>query len=138
MKKITAEYNIKVQFYDLDPMDVVWHGNYIKFLEAARCDLLQKIGYTYNDMKNGGSVYPVAKMDMKFIKSASFDSELKIVSTIESIEPSLNISYEIYDIKTNEKIFKAKTMQIRVDIKTGKTIYEAPERFVKKIEEYKI
>ena len=76
MKKITAEYNIKVQFYDLDPMYVVWHGDYIKFLEAARCDLLQKIGYTYDDMKNGGSVYPVAKMDMKFIKSASFDSEL--------------------------------------------------------------
>ena len=52
MKKIKTQLIHKVEFYDLDPMNVVWHGNYIKYLEAARCDMLSKIGYTYDDMKN--------------------------------------------------------------------------------------
>ena len=49
MKNIFAETFIDVPFYDLDPMNVVWHGNYVKYLEVARCDLLSKIGYTYDE-----------------------------------------------------------------------------------------
>ena len=37
-----TEMKLTVQFYDLDPMNVVWHGNYLKYLESARCDLLKK------------------------------------------------------------------------------------------------
>ena len=40
---IAADVTIRVQFYDLDPMQVVWHGNYARFLEQARCALLERI-----------------------------------------------------------------------------------------------
>ena len=76
MKKIFTETFIEVPFYDLDSMDVVWHGNYIKYLEVARCDLLSKIGYTYNDMRADGVAYPVATMDLKFIKPAVFSQKV--------------------------------------------------------------
>ena len=103
-----CETFIDVQFFDLDPMNVVWHGNYVKYLETARCDLLAKVGYTYDDMKNDGYAYPVAKMDLKFIQPATFMQKLKVVSTIVDIEPALNIKYEIFDVQTGEKIFIAK------------------------------
>ena len=93
MKKISAETLIEVPFYDLDPMNVVWHGNYIKYLEVARCDLLAKIGYTYDNMKTDGFAYPVATMDLKFIKPSVFLQKLKIKTTIEYVEPALNIKY---------------------------------------------
>ena len=63
-----TEMKLTVQFYDLDPMNVVWHGNYLKYLESARCDLLKKIGYDYDNMRADGVVYPIAKMDLKYIK----------------------------------------------------------------------
>ena len=44
MKKIKTEYNLKEEFFDFDPMNVVWHGNYLKYIEEARCDMLEKIG----------------------------------------------------------------------------------------------
>lgn len=138
MKKISAETLIEVPFYDLDPMNVVWHGNYIKYLEVARCDLLAKIGYTYDNMKTDGFAYPVATMDLKFIKPSVFSQKLKIKTTIEDVEPALNIKYEIFDAETNEKIFKAKSMQICVDTKTRKSIYSAPENFLKKLREYEV
>ena len=40
MKKLEAKCEIDVEFYDLDPMNVVLHGNYLKYLENERCDLL--------------------------------------------------------------------------------------------------
>ena len=80
-----AETFITVQFYDLDPMNVVWHGNYIKYLETARCDLLAKIGYDYNDMREDGIAYPVATMDLKFIKPCTFNQKLRVVSSVEEI-----------------------------------------------------
>ncbi|MFW5625494.1 MAG: acyl-CoA thioesterase [Campylobacter hyointestinalis] len=61
-------YKTKVEFYDVDSMNVVWHGNYVKFIEKARCEFLQDLGYDYEMMNPEGFAYPVAKMDFKFIK----------------------------------------------------------------------
>lgn len=131
--KFQTEKIISVQFYDLDPMNVVWHGNYVKYLETARCDLLEKLGYNYIDMRNDGFAYPVATMEMKYIKPCVFNQELKIVSVVEEIEPCLIIKYTIFDNKTGDKLFKAKTMQICVDINTKQSVYEAPENLKKKL-----
>ena len=136
MKKISTEMYIEVPFYDLDPMKVVWHGNYLKYLEVSRCDMLSKIGYTYTDMMNEGVAYPVATMDLKYIKSARFLQKLKIITTLVEYEPALIIKYEIYEDKSNELIFKAKSMQICVDAKTGESLYKAPDKFVEKLEKY--
>lgn len=123
-----AETTINVPFYDNDPMGVVWHGNYVKYLEIARCDILAKIGYDYMDMKNDGVMYPIAKLDMKYIKPSTFAQNLRIVTVIEGLEPSLIIKYEIFDEK-GEKIFKGKSMQICVNIETKQSVYVAPQRF---------
>lgn len=136
MEGIKAETVIDVQFYDLDPMDVVWHGNYVKYIETARCDLLSKIGYTYVDMTADGVAYPVAKMDLKFIQPATFLQKLKIETEITSLEPSLNIKYNIFDLKTGDKIFTAKSMQICVDVKTGESLYKAPKQFIERVKKY--
>lgn len=128
MNFIEEETIIEVPFYDLDPMNVVWHGNYIKYTEIARCKLLEKIGYSYREIKADGYVYPVAKMDMKFIKSATLGQKLVVKAILEEFEPSLRIKYIIKDAETGEVIFKASTMQICVEITSKRSVYEAPEK----------
>lgn len=125
--KFEAETFITVQFYDLDPMNVVWHGNYIKYLETARCDLLSKIGYDYDRMREDGVAYPIAKMDLKFIKPCTFNQKLRIVSSVEELEPCLIIKYVILDADTDEKVFTAKSMQICVDVISKESVYSAPK-----------
>ena len=131
--KFEAETFVTVQFYDLDPMNVVWHGNYIKYLETARCGLLAKLGYTYDDMAHEGVMYPVATMELKYIKPCKFQQKLKIVSSLEEIEPGMVIKYTIYDAQTGEKLFKAKTMQICVSTVTKESLYFAPEGLKEKL-----
>ena len=59
---LTAEAEITPQFYDLDPMNVVWHGNYPRFLEQTRCLLLDGIGYGYARMSESGYAWPIVGM----------------------------------------------------------------------------
>ena len=136
MKKIETQYKTRVEFYDLDPMNVVWHGNYVKYLEAARCDFLEKIGCTYDDIKKAGYAYPVAKMEMKFVTPCVFMQNLVVKTQLESLEPSLNFKYTILDEKTGAKLFSAKTMQICVEIETRKTVYSVPDVLKKRVENY--
>ncbi len=128
-----AETRITVQFYDLDPMNVVWHGNYIKYLETARCDLLNKLGYDYDDMRKDGIAYPIATMDLKFIKPCYFNQVLRIVTVLEEIEPCIIIKYTIFDDKSGEKLFKARSMQICINNTTKESIYSAPDNLKKKL-----
>ncbi len=126
MSLFKSEYEVIVPFEDLDPMGIVWHGNYMRYLEHARCDMLAKLNYTYKNMKSDGFAYPVAKMNVKYIKPATFEDVLVIESDLISIEPSLDIQYVIFNKATKEKIFEASTMQIAINAKTGESVYTAP------------
>ena len=41
-----TDTEILVPFFDVDTMNVVWHGHYIKYLEVARCALLDRSATT--------------------------------------------------------------------------------------------
>ena len=41
-----SSYEVWVSFEDLDPMNVVWHGNYMRYMEKARCHLFAELGYS--------------------------------------------------------------------------------------------
>lgn len=128
-----SEYEVKVSFEDLDPMNIVWHGNYMRYMEQARCNMLEKLHYTYTDIKNDGYAYPVAKMKVKYIKPAEFGDTLIVKTMVMSLEPALDIKYIMYNKSTGEKIFEATTMQIALDINTRKTVYQPPENLIKAV-----
>ena len=65
--------------------------------------LLEKLHYTYSDMKTDGYAYPIAKMKVKFIKPAKIGDILTIKLGIVSIEPTLNIKYTIFNKRFFEK-----------------------------------
>ena len=123
------ECQLKVSFEDLDPMNVVWHGNYMRYMEQARCELLDKLNYTYMDMKADGFAYPVAKMKVKYIKPALFRDILTLRLDIISIEPSLDIKYTMFN-NSGYKIFEGQTMQICLNTNTMQSVYTPPQRLV--------
>ena len=138
MVKFESSLVLEIPFYDLDPMNVVWHGNYVKYLEAARCEMFRQLRYTYEDMKNDGVAYPVAKMDLKFIKSCRFGQKIIVTTLLEEIEPCIIIKYIITDASTGEKLLKARSIQICIDAHSGESIHSAPVRLKEIFEECKI
>ena len=49
---LQAEIELVVPFFDVDMMEVVWHGHYVKYFEEARCALLDKLGHNYRQMRD--------------------------------------------------------------------------------------
>lgn len=135
MQKIISNTRIKVPFCDLDPMHIVWHGNYLKYIELARSELFEKINYSYQQMYEDNIVYPIAKMDLKYISSAKLHDVLNVKCILQEIEPAIIIKYEITNLKTGETLFKASSMQICVDARTNETLYYAPEKLRQNFQE---
>lgn len=129
----STETEITAQFYDLDPMGVMWHGNYARFLEQARCDLLGNIGYNYDEMAANGYMWPIVDMQQKFVRPVRFAQVVVVTSTLVEYENRLKISYLIRDKNTGETIMKAQTVQVAVKSDTGELLLESPPELTEKV-----
>ncbi|MBI3503631.1 MAG: acyl-CoA thioesterase [Proteobacteria bacterium] len=123
---IAAEIFVKAQFYDLDPMAVVWHGNYARFLEQARCALLDRIGYNYVEMQASGYLWPIVDMRLKYVRPVRFGQEIAVVATLAEWQNRLKIDYRIRDRASGEVLTKAHTIQVAVLAQTGELLLESP------------
>ncbi|WP_445679400.1 acyl-CoA thioesterase [Radicibacter daui] len=133
---ITARTAIKVQFNHLDPMGVVWHGNYIAFMEAARSDLLGMIGYNYPEMDQSGYFWPIVDMKVKYIRPGRFGQVLDIQTTLKEYENRLCVDYLIRDAATGEKMTKASTIQVAVEKVSGEMQFRSPDCFITLVEAF--
>lgn len=124
---------IRVPFFDVDPMRIVWHGNYVKYLEVARCAFLDSIGYGYDEMGRRGFSWPIVKMDLKYIRPARFGQTIRIDMAIVEIDTCLRIDYTLSDEKTGEKLTRASTTQAAVSLETGEIQFQTPESWLEAI-----
>ena len=129
----TSKKEIKAQFYDLDPMDVVWHGNYVRFFEDARCELLNKIGYNYEEMKDSGYTWPVVDLHIRYVRPITFGQEVIIQTDLVEYEFRLKIIYTIYDKKSGECLCKGHTEQVAVDYETREMLLVSPAILLEKL-----
>ncbi len=132
---ISATVQVQAQFYHLDPMEVVWHGNYVRFFEQARCALLDKIDYNYPQMRESGYIWPIVDMRVKFVRPVKFGQIIDVAATIVEHENRLKINYLISDAETSEKLTKGFTIQVAVDGKSEEMLYESPAILFEKIQE---
>jgi acyl-CoA thioester hydrolase len=128
-----AETEIQVQFFDLDPMEVVWHGHYVKYLEMARCALLDTIDYNYMQMKASGYAWPVIDMHLRYVDSARFGQRLKVRAEIAEWENRLKIDYLITDAASGHRLLRGSTTQVAVDIATREMCFVSPAVLLQKL-----
>ena len=131
--EISVESKVRVEFYDVDSMDVVYHANYVKFLEVARCDLLDKIGYGYEQMRATNYVFPVATLNVKYVRSLRFGQTATVKATLVEWENRIKIKYEIF-APDGALVTKAETTQMAVKMPQGETCFVCPKAFTDKVE----
>jgi acyl-CoA thioester hydrolase len=129
----SAEVELQVQFFDLDPMEIVWHGRYVKYLEVVRCALLDSIGYNYVEMKASGYAWPIVDLQVRYAGSATFGQKLKLHATIVEWENRLKIDYLITDAATGRRLTRASTTQVAVDMATREMCFVSPPILFEKL-----
>jgi acyl-CoA thioester hydrolase len=77
------ETKITVRFNEIDAYQVAWHGHYVAWLEIGRNDLAGRFGLNAMQLAEAGYLGPVVTMELKFLRPARFDEELRIRTTLQ-------------------------------------------------------
>ncbi|GAA6154075.1 acyl-CoA thioesterase [Pseudoteredinibacter isoporae] len=131
---ISVDTIIDVPFHDVDLMGVSWHGHYIKYFEIARCELLDALDYNYMQMQDSGYAWPVIDLRVRYAKPARFQQKICVSATLVEWEHRLKINYVIRDLDSGERLTKAYTVQVAVDIRNGEMLYASPQLLIDKVE----
>ncbi len=105
---------IRVRFAETDAMGVVYHANYLPWMEAARIELLDSLGLSYKNIIKLGLHIPVLEVHIKYRASAFFDDRVNVRAMIRE-RPGVKISID-YEISRDGKILsEARTVHAFVD-----------------------
>ena len=113
-----ASVEIQIPFHDVDAMGIVWHGNYVKYFEIARCALLDSIGYNYGGMVESGYAWPVVNLRVRYPQPARFGQRIVVTAAIKEFEHRLRIAYLITDSESGRRMTRGSTVQVAVDMAT--------------------
>jgi acyl-CoA thioester hydrolase len=77
---------IAVRYAETDRMGVAHHSSYLLWFEIGRTGLLREAGHAYRDLETNGILLPVIEYGARFMKSADYDDELKIETSVREIK----------------------------------------------------
>src|SRR5215210_4688913 len=76
-------FALTVYFEDTDTAGIVYHGNYLKYMERARSDMLRAAGIDQRAaIESGEGVYVVADLEIRYRASAKLDDDLVVLSEV--------------------------------------------------------
>ncbi|MGC3979832.1 MAG: acyl-CoA thioesterase [Steroidobacteraceae bacterium] len=122
----SAAIELTIPFHDLDPVNIVWHGNYAKYFEQARCALLETFNYNYDAMRASGYIWPVVDLHVRYVKPLHFNQKVRVQALLKEWEYRLKIEYLISDVLTGVRLAKGSSIQVAVDAATKEMCLLSP------------
>ena len=84
------------QYHETDQMGIINHINYIKWLEEARVDFLEKLGYGYEKSVEQGIDFAVLGISCRYLKMTRFRETVKIYVTGKVLKPMrMTLAYQV-------------------------------------------
>ncbi|RCS57500.1 acyl-CoA thioesterase [Parvibium lacunae] len=133
---VTSTTELMVPFNDLDPLQIVWHGNYLRYCEIARADLLRKIDYDYPQMRDSGYAWPIIECQLKYVAPARYAQKLRIQTDLIEYEYRLRLSYKLFDADSNQLLTRAETIQVAIDFQTQEMQFSSPAILINKVKSW--
>ena len=131
---IYAIAEVPVEFFDIDTMRVVWHGNYFKYFESARRALLDKLDYDYGQMEESGYAFPIVETSAKYIASLKSNDTAVVKAVLIEYENRLKMQFEIKSLKTGQITTKGSSTQMAFDLNKMESCFLCPKILFDKVE----
>lgn len=81
---MTHRFPVRVYYEDTDMGGIVYHANFLKFIERARSDMVAGLGLDQNAMRDGGLVFAVRRIEADYLRPARFADDLEVSTRIVS------------------------------------------------------
>ena len=120
----------RIYFHDTDAGGIVYYGNYLKYLEEARTEFLEKKGLSVAMFKERGLIYAVRKCSIVYRSPARYAETLLCSATLKKITAAqLIFDQTIHEKQSGRLVAEAevtlacldkdfKPVQIPEDLKT--------------------
>jgi acyl-CoA thioester hydrolase len=128
------ETRIRVRYSETDQMGVVYHANYLTWMEVARVAYCKHIGFNYREMEDrDGVVIAVVEAQCRYLYPARFDDEIAVrLIVVESTARHLRFRYEMFrtasEGEAERKIARGETSHLYVSRKEFRPI-RLPEKY---------
>lgn len=93
-------YVHKVQYYETDMMGITHHANYIHWMEEARIDFMDQLGFPYKKMEAEGVFSPVKTISCEYRQPSTFGDEISISVSAESFNGVVMVI--VYEMKNQQ------------------------------------
>ena len=104
----------KVQYYETDMMGVTHHANYIHWMEEARIDFMDQIGFPYKRMETEGVFSPVKSIRVNYLKPCTFGDEVDVTVGVQDFNGV--VITITYDMRVNgEPVFSGTSEHVFLD-----------------------
>ena len=111
------QFKTKVYYEDTDSGGVVYYANYLKFIERARTNLIQELGFSLKTLSEKYDCHFVVKnIHCNYIQSAKLEDELSIQTNFIDIKKvSFQLEQNIY--RKYKVIFESKVLMVNINSK---------------------
>jgi acyl-CoA thioester hydrolase len=128
----SASVTLKVPYYDVDLMQIVWHGNYLKYFEVARQALFRKYGVDLQrTMEDTRYVFPIVRSSTKHVWPLRFDEEFTCTVVLKEARVRIVLNYEIKLNSSGKLCAKGWTEQVAVLLPEMEMVFQIPEEIQK-------
>src|SRR5665647_202725 len=126
------EAKLRVPFYDLDPLHMVWHGNYLKYFDIARSELFHSLGVDlFSYFKRTSYFFPITKTATKHILSLRYRDEFKCKATVTEARYKMVVEFQIRSGEKNQLYAKGRSEQVAVKYPEMEMQFEIPDEIRK-------
>jgi acyl-CoA thioester hydrolase len=125
---VSGEIEHRVAFYELDPMQIVWHGNYFNYYEDARRVLFAQRGINLNEyFKRTQLFFPIIRTSTKHIYPLRYEDEFICKATLVEARIKIVVDFEIRMKEGKKLCTRGRTEQVAVKAPEMKILYSIPE-----------
>lgn len=131
-KQLSYEEKLTVPFHDLDPMHIVWHGNYLKYFDIARFGLFRNAGIDlYEFYKKTNYMFPITKTSTKHIIPLRYRDTFTCKATVIEAQIKIVIDFKIRRMNDGEICTKGRSEQVAVKFPEMEIMFEIPDEIRK-------
>lgn len=121
------EFKRRIPFHDLDPLQIVWHGNYLKYFDIARFGLFKQAGLDlYQYFLDRQLIFPVTRSSAKHIVPLRYDDEFVCRATVTEALYKIAMSFEIRLAVNGQICSRGKSEQVAVKMPEMVMQFEVP------------
>lgn len=122
---LSSKIELKVQFHECDPLQIVWHGNYLKYFEEAREDFCIQHGISYLDVKKFGFATPIVSSSCEHKLPLQYGDIFTVETTFKPTDAAkMMFSYKIK--KSEKLICIGETVQVFLNEKRELVLTNPP------------